>query len=83
MILEVILWILKVLGAVLLMVICKGVYKNRQLDKELERLRKEEGMFYYPGNETFLVGAIPRLAPKYEEEMKERVLPPLLIYLLQ
>ena len=82
MILDVLLWILKVLGAVWFMVICKGAYKNRQVDKDLERLRKQ-GMFYYPGNETFIVGAIPKLAPKYEKEMKERVLPPMLIYLLQ
>ena len=35
----------------------------------------DQGIFSYPGNDTFLVGAVPGVMKKYDELKKNQVLP--------
>ena len=74
--------LLKALGTLILVVILRAMWKNRQTQRTLARLT-EQGIKNYPGNETFLFGSVASLAPLYYAEVAKQVMPQMLVWMME
>ena len=74
--------LLKAIGTLILVVILRALWKNRQTQRTIARLT-EQGIKNYPGNDAFLFGPVANLVPLYIAEVAKQVMPTLIIWMIE
>ena len=69
----------KVCALVASVLVGRAVQLHLKNQSKIKRL-SQQGIFSYPGNDTFLVGPALAIGPEYEEKQKEKVLPSVMVY---
>ena len=70
MIIDLLIFVAKIAGILIVLLIARAFYVNSRTKAKIKRL-VDQGMESYPGNETFLLGAVASVGEERKKRLSE------------